>query len=59
MATIRWPRVYDQIHSLYGNVLLRTFEVGLLFALLFHTLNGLRIVAVDFWPGQTGNHRSC
>ena len=57
VATVRWPRVYDQIHSLYGNVLLRVFEVGLLFALLFHTLNGLRIVAVDFWPRQTGNHR--
>ena len=57
VATVRWPSVYDQIHSLYGNVLLRAFEVGLLFALLFHTLNGLRIVAVDFWPGQAANQR--
>ena len=57
VATVRWPAVYDEIHSLYGNVLLRMFEVGLLFALLFHTLNGLRIVAVDFFPGQAGNER--
>ncbi|MEA2686259.1 MAG: succinate dehydrogenase / fumarate reductase, cytochrome b subunit [Actinomycetota bacterium] len=57
VATVRWPAVYDEIHSLYGNVLLRMFEVGLLFALLFHTLNGLRIVAVDFFPGQAGKER--
>ena len=57
VATVRWPEVYDEIHRLYGNVLLRMFEVGLLFALLFHTLNGLRIVVVDFFPGQSGNER--
>ncbi len=57
VATIRWPGVYDEIHRLYGNVLLRSFEVGLLFALLFHTLNGLRIVVVDFFPGQVANER--
>ena len=54
---VRWPSVYDEIHALYGNVLLRLFEVGLLFALLFHTLNGLRIVAVDFFPGAVAQER--
>ena len=57
VATIRWPGVYDEIHRLYGNVLLRSFEVGLLFALLFHTLNGLRIVVMDFFPGQVAKER--
>jgi succinate dehydrogenase / fumarate reductase cytochrome b subunit len=57
VATIRWPGVYDEIHRLYGNVLLRSFEVGLLFALLFHTLNGLRIVVLDFFPRQVANER--
>jgi succinate dehydrogenase / fumarate reductase cytochrome b subunit len=33
------------------------FEVGLLFALLFHSLNGLRIVLVDFFPGMVANER--
>ena len=45
------PRLYDEVHELYGNVLLRLFEVGLLGALLFHSLNGLRIIAYDFFPG--------
>ena len=57
VATIRWPGAYDEIHRLYGNVLLRSFEVGLLFALLFHTLNGLRIVVVDFFPRQVAKER--
>lgn len=45
------PDLYNTVHELYGNVLLRLFEVGLLFALLFHSMNGLRIVLVDFFPG--------
>ncbi len=57
VSMVRWPAVYDEIHRLYGNVLLRLFEVGLLFALLFHTFNGLRIVAVDFFPGAVTKER--
>jgi succinate dehydrogenase / fumarate reductase, cytochrome b subunit len=51
------PELYDELHALYGNVLLRIFEVGLLFALLFHSLNGLRIVALDFFPGMVRKER--
>lgn len=57
VSLVRWPSVYDQVHELYGNVLLRLFEVGLLFALLFHAFNGLRIIAVDFFPGAVPNER--
>lgn len=49
--------LYDEVHELYGNVVLRLFEVGLLFALLFHSLNGLRIVALDFFPGAVRQER--
>jgi succinate dehydrogenase / fumarate reductase cytochrome b subunit len=49
--------IYDEVHQLYGNVVLRLFEVGLLFALLFHSLNGLRIVALDFFPGAVRQER--
>ncbi len=57
VSLLRWPETYDQVHRLYGNVLLRLFEVGLLFALLFHSFNGLRIVAVDFFPEAVRNQR--
>jgi succinate dehydrogenase cytochrome b subunit len=57
VSLVRWPALYDDVHDVYGNALLRVFEVGLLFALLFHSLNGLRIVAVDFFPGAVANER--
>ncbi len=43
--------LYNTVHELYGNILLRLFECGLLLALLYHSMNGLRIVMVDFFPG--------
>ena len=49
--------LYDEVHELYGNVLLRLFECGLLFALLYHSLNGLRIVLVDFFPEGVKDQR--
>jgi succinate dehydrogenase / fumarate reductase cytochrome b subunit len=57
VSLLRWPHTYDQVHRLYGNVMLRLFEVGLLFALVFHTFNGLRIVAVDIFPDAVRNQR--
>jgi succinate dehydrogenase / fumarate reductase cytochrome b subunit len=57
VSLVRWPKTYNDVHELYGNVLLRLFEVGLLFALLFHALNGLRIVLLDFFPEGVRNQR--
>lgn len=51
------PRLYDDVSSLYGSIGLRVFEVGLLFALLFHALNGLRIVVIDFFDWGTTRQR--
>ena len=41
--------LYDDVHEIYGTVIMRLFECGLLFALLFHALNGLRLIAIDAW----------
>ena len=57
VSLLRWPDTYDQVHRLYGNFVLRLFEVGLFFALLFHTFNGVRIVAVDMFPEAVRNQR--
>jgi succinate dehydrogenase / fumarate reductase cytochrome b subunit len=57
VSLVRWPKTYNDVHALYGNILLRVFEVGLLFALLFHSLNGLRIVLLDFFPEGVRNQR--
>ncbi len=58
VSLIARPRLYDEVHELYGNVLLRLFEVGLLFALVYHSLNGLRIVMIDFFPGSIRNEKA-
>jgi succinate dehydrogenase / fumarate reductase cytochrome b subunit len=39
--------LYEEVHELYGSAPMRIFECLLLFAILFHALNGLRILAVD------------
>ncbi len=51
------PELYDDVHDLYGNVVLRLFEVGLLGALVFHAFNGLRIVMIDFFPEAVQHER--
>lgn len=49
---------YDRVQHLYGSAPLRVFECGLLFAILFHTANGLRLLAFDLfgltprWSGR-------
>ncbi len=51
-------RLYDELHELYGNVFFRLFTLGLLFALLFHAFNGLRIIMVDFFPRAIRNEKA-
>ena len=43
-------RLYDDVQPIYGSAPLRVFECGLLLAVLFHTGNGLRLLAVDLVP---------
>ena len=57
VALVARPELYDEVHELYGNVMLRLFEVGLLFALVFPSLNGLRVVMLDFFPGAIRNEK--
>lgn len=58
VSLINKPELYNEVHELYGNVLLRLFECGLLFALLYHSLNGLRIVIIDFFADGVRNERT-
>lgn len=39
--------LYNNVHYLYGTMPVRVLECGLWFAILFHTLNGLRLLAID------------
>ncbi|TDC51683.1 succinate dehydrogenase, cytochrome b556 subunit [Actinomadura sp. KC345] len=52
------PQVFDEVHELYSTTAMRVFECGLLAALAFHALNGLRLVAIDVWDaGPVGAAR--
>ena len=50
-------RHFDDVHALYGTAPLRVFECLLLFAILFHTLNGLRLVLLDVAEIRLGTSR--
>ena len=43
------PNAYDRVISLYKNPLVNLMELGLVGAVLYHALNGLRVMLVDFW----------
>jgi succinate dehydrogenase / fumarate reductase cytochrome b subunit len=43
------PDSYDRVISTYKTPVVNLLELGLVGAVLFHALNGLRIMAIDFW----------
>ena len=43
------PEAYDLVIASYKTPIVNLLEVGLVGAVLFHALNGLRIILVDFW----------
>ncbi len=51
------PEAYDEILAIYASPPGRVGEVLLGGALLYHALNGLRIILMDFWPALTQYHR--
>jgi succinate dehydrogenase / fumarate reductase cytochrome b subunit len=51
------PESYDLVIDTYKNWFVNLMEIGLVGAVLFHALNGLRIIAVDFWARGTKYQR--
>lgn len=43
------PTAYDAVIATYKTPIVNLLEVGLVGAVLFHALNGLRVILVDFW----------
>ena len=43
------PESYNEVIDTYKTPIIGLMEIGLVALVLFHALNGLRIVAVDFW----------
>jgi succinate dehydrogenase / fumarate reductase, cytochrome b subunit len=64
---VAWPAEYDWTVDLYGGVVSGTYyvplrwafraaELGLIACVVFHAVNGLRIVWFDFWP-ESAEHQ--
>lgn len=51
------PDVYDAAVGLFKNLPARLGEVVLMAALVYHALNGLRVIAMDFFPRLTVYYR--
>lgn len=51
------PLWYNRILQIYRLPLFGIMEIGLFAAVLYHSLNGFRIVLIDFWPATTLHHK--
>jgi len=50
------PDAYNELLAIYASPIGRVLETLLGAALLYHALNGLRIIVIDFWPPLTRYH---
>lgn len=44
------PEAYNTMAAIYESALFRPLEVLLMFLVIFHAFNGLRVIVVDLWP---------
>lgn len=51
------PEYYNELVFLYSNPFFRIMEILLVGAVLYHGLNGLRIIALDFWEKAIDYHK--
>jgi succinate dehydrogenase / fumarate reductase cytochrome b subunit len=47
---------FETFLDLYTAAPFRLLEAGLIFAVIYHALNGARVIVVDFWP-QVGRYQ--
>ena len=43
------PEAYNEVVGTYKTPLVGLMEVGLVAAVLYHALNGIRVILIDFW----------
>lgn len=57
-ALVGWgPEAYNRVVSVYKNPVVGLLELGLVAAVIYHALNGLRIMLIDFWPRLSDHNR--
>lgn len=48
---------YNRAISIYDTWYFRLGEFGLIAAVVYHAMNGLRVVVIDFWAKSTAYHK--
>jgi succinate dehydrogenase / fumarate reductase cytochrome b subunit len=43
------PQAYNDVIETYKTPIVGLMEIGLVVAVLYHALNGIRIILIDFW----------
>ncbi|MFQ6057494.1 MAG: succinate dehydrogenase, cytochrome b556 subunit [Anaerolineae bacterium] len=51
------PGIFNELLFFYRAPLFRLMEVFLAFGLMYHALNGIRIIIIDFWPAAADYQR--
>jgi succinate dehydrogenase / fumarate reductase cytochrome b subunit len=53
-AVVGWgPDAYNRVTSVYHNWVVKLLELGLVAAVLYHAINGVKVMIMDFWPSTT------
>lgn len=57
-AVIGWgPEAYNKVMEAYANPIVRSLELGLVACVLFHAINGVKIMLFDFWPNASLHYK--
>jgi len=51
------PALYNRVVHVYHNPIVRLMEIGLALMVLFHALNGIKIMIIDFIPKAADYHK--
>jgi succinate dehydrogenase / fumarate reductase cytochrome b subunit len=52
------PALYDGVLEIYHHPLIKLMEIGLVVAILYHAVNGIRVTLVDFWSKGSEKNKS-
>ena len=56
-AVVGWgPEAYNRVLEVYHNPFIRLLELALVAFVLYHAINGVRIMVIDFWPRAAEHH---
>jgi succinate dehydrogenase / fumarate reductase cytochrome b subunit len=57
-ALVGWgPEAYNKVVAVYHNPFIRLLELALVAMVIYHALNGVRIMLIDFFPGLADRQR--